>query len=149
MAFHHRAGGISHSLRFFAGRTNGFGSIRVRVRIGESRWATSVFPDKKSGCYLLPVKAAVRKAEGITTGDRVSVELQTGYRSCQKYARPLLPGSKVSSQPREDIRLVMSKDTDAFHTGGNGSSRRLRLTDGSSGASALASAIGITWSVAT
>lgn len=69
---------ISHSLRFFAGTTNGFGSIRVRVRIGESRWETSVFPDKKSGCFFLPVKAAIRKAERITTGDKVSVELRTG-----------------------------------------------------------------------
>ncbi|WP_394689625.1 DUF1905 domain-containing protein [Hoeflea sp.] len=69
---------ISQSLRFFAGTTNGFGSIRVRTRIGESRWETSVFPDKKSGCYFLPVKAAVRKAERITTGDTVSVELRTG-----------------------------------------------------------------------
>jgi hypothetical protein len=69
--------GISHSLRFFAGRTNGFGSIRVRARIGESRWETSVFADKASGCYLLPVKATVRKAEGISTGDKIGVELQT------------------------------------------------------------------------
>ena len=69
---------ISHSLSFFAGSTNGFGSIRVRVGIGESRWETSVFPDKASGCYFLPVKAAVRKAERISTGDRVEVELSTG-----------------------------------------------------------------------
>ncbi|MEM5472770.1 DUF1905 domain-containing protein [Hoeflea sp. AS60] len=69
---------ISHEIRFFAGKTNGFGSIRVRARIGESRWATSLFPDKKSGCYFLPVKASVRKAEGISTGDRVEIELATG-----------------------------------------------------------------------
>lgn len=69
---------ISHSLRFFAGKTNGFGSIRVRVLIGESMWETSVFPDKKSGCFFLPVKAAIRRAERITTGDKVSVELRTG-----------------------------------------------------------------------
>ncbi|WP_420409444.1 DUF1905 domain-containing protein [Hoeflea sp.] len=69
---------ISHSLRFFAGSKNGFGSIRVRVRIGNSSWDTSVFPDKASGCYFLPVKAAVRKAEAISTGDRVKVELSTG-----------------------------------------------------------------------
>ena len=69
---------ISHQIRFFAGTTNGFGSIRVGVRIGESRWATSLFPDKSSGCYFLPVKAAIRKAESIATGDRVTVELKTG-----------------------------------------------------------------------
>tara|TARA_R110002020_G_scaffold5971_6_gene24597 strand:- start:2211 stop:2519 length:309 start_codon:yes stop_codon:yes gene_type:complete len=71
---------ISHQIRFFAGRTNGFGSVRVRVRarIGDTRWETSLFPDKASGSYFLPLKAAVRKAEHITTGDRVRVELATG-----------------------------------------------------------------------
>ncbi|KGF69985.1 hypothetical protein LL06_07710 [Hoeflea sp. BAL378] len=69
---------ISRRIRFFAGSTNGFGSVRVRARIGETRWETSLFPDKASGCYFLPLKADVRRAEGITTGDRVRVELVTG-----------------------------------------------------------------------
>jgi len=69
---------ISNQVRFFAGTTNGFGSVKVSVRIGGSRWRTSLFPDSKSGCYFLPLKAAVRKAENITTGDRVCVELRIG-----------------------------------------------------------------------
>lgn len=69
---------ISQEIRFFSGRTNGFGSIRVSARIGDSRWATSIFPDKASGCFFLPVKAEVRRAEAITTGDRVGVELSIG-----------------------------------------------------------------------
>ncbi|MBC7283081.1 DUF1905 domain-containing protein [Hoeflea sp.] len=69
---------ISHRIRFFAGRTNGFGSIQVNARIDGSRFATSLFPDKTSGCYFLPVKAEVRKAESITAGDRVQVEIKTG-----------------------------------------------------------------------
>ncbi len=51
----------------------GWGSVRVRARIGETSWSTSVFPDSKSGAYLLPVKADVRKAEGITPGDAIEV----------------------------------------------------------------------------
>ena len=69
---------ISQEIRFFAGSTNGFGSVKVSVRIGGSRWSTSLFPDRKSGCYFLPLKAGVRKAENITTGDRVSVEVMPG-----------------------------------------------------------------------
>ncbi|OCW58790.1 DUF1905 domain-containing protein [Hoeflea olei] len=69
---------VSRQIRFFAGKTNGFGSVRVTVRIGGSRWATSLFPDRKSGCFFLPVKAAVRKAEALHTGDRAQVELRTG-----------------------------------------------------------------------
>ena len=55
----------------------GFGAVRVRVVLGASVWRTSVFPDSASGCYVLPVKKAVRKAESLEPGDtaRVSVEL--------------------------------------------------------------------------
>lgn len=54
----------------------GFGAVRVDVRIGSSRWRTSIFP-MDDGRYSLPVKAAVRRREGIDLGDevRVAVEL--------------------------------------------------------------------------
>ena len=53
----------------------GFGSIRVKVKLGKSVWDTSIFPDKHSGTYVLPLKAAVRRAEGIDAGDTVSFTL--------------------------------------------------------------------------
>jgi hypothetical protein len=52
----------------------GFGSVRVEAAIGEVRWRTSVFP-QKSGGYILPVKASVRRDAGIAAGDEVSFEL--------------------------------------------------------------------------
>lgn len=57
------------------GPPGGFGSVRVDVTIGASNWATSVFPEKATGSYLLPVKKAVRVAEGVEDGDTVTVEL--------------------------------------------------------------------------
>jgi hypothetical protein len=39
-----------------AGRTRGFGSVRVEVTIGASTWRTSLFPDGRRGTYVLPVK---------------------------------------------------------------------------------------------
>jgi len=51
----------------------GFGSAKVRATIGDTSWSTSVFPHKESGGWLLPVKAAVRKAEGLAEGDEVTV----------------------------------------------------------------------------
>ena len=54
----------------------GFGSVRVRVTVGGSTWSTSVFPDTKRGSYLLPVKKAVRTAEGVGDGDDVDVSLE-------------------------------------------------------------------------
>lgn len=51
----------------------GWGVIPVRVRIGDSDFDTSLFP--KDGGYLVPIKDAVRKAEGLVLGDTVMVEL--------------------------------------------------------------------------
>lgn len=53
----------------------GFGSLKVRARIGDTAFATSVFSSKSEG-WILPVKASVRKAEGIGEGDAVTVELE-------------------------------------------------------------------------
>ena len=54
----------------------GFGSVRVRVTVGGTTWSTSIFPDSKQGSYVLPVKKAVRTAEGIEEGDDVEVALE-------------------------------------------------------------------------
>lgn len=54
----------------------GWGMIPVTASIGGTRWPTSLFP--KDGQYLVPVKAAVRKAERLEAGDLVSVRLSVG-----------------------------------------------------------------------
>jgi hypothetical protein len=54
----------------------GFGSVKVEVRIGASRWSTSLFPDARSGCYVLPVKKPVRRSEQLEVGDRADVRLR-------------------------------------------------------------------------
>jgi hypothetical protein len=53
----------------------GFGSLRVTVTVGATQWSTSIFPDKKRATYVLPVKHAVRKAESLTAGSKVRVDL--------------------------------------------------------------------------
>ena len=57
-------------------RAAGFGSVRVEVTIGSSRWQTSLFPDKKRGTYVLPVKKAVRAKEGLSAGTSAEVDLR-------------------------------------------------------------------------
>lgn len=54
----------------------GFGSVPVMVTIGKTRWKTSIFPDKRSGTYLLPIKAEVRKKENIMSENIVSLTIQ-------------------------------------------------------------------------
>lgn len=56
-------------------RAAGFGSLRVDVAIGTSRWQTSIFPDSKRGTYVLPLKQAVRTREGLAVGAPATVAL--------------------------------------------------------------------------
>lgn len=43
----------------------GWGSLPVTVKLGRTQWRTSIFPDKKAGAYVLPLKADVRKKENV------------------------------------------------------------------------------------
>ncbi len=62
-------------MRRLEGAAKGFGSIKVCATIGGSTFSTSVFPSKELG-WMLPVKAAVRKAEGLDAGETVTVLLK-------------------------------------------------------------------------
>ena len=53
----------------------GFGSVRVEACVGESTWRTSLFPDTKTGSFVLPVKRQVRESNGLDDGDVVRVQL--------------------------------------------------------------------------
>lgn len=53
----------------------GFGSVRVRVELDGIQWATSIFPDSKSGCFVLPLKKQVRTKAGVDIGDVVELEI--------------------------------------------------------------------------
>lgn len=61
--------------RRFGLMARGWGSIRVRVTVGETSWDTSLFPDRKSATYIFAVKAAVRKAEDLAAGKRVRARI--------------------------------------------------------------------------
>lgn len=61
---------------YFSHAKRGWGSLPVYVKVGETRWKTSIFPDRKTGTYLLPIKAGARKAEGIKAGDLVKLGLE-------------------------------------------------------------------------
>lgn len=62
----------------FADERRGWGSLPVRATLGATTWKTSIFPEAKSKSYLLPVKAHVRRAEGVAAGDVVTLALEVG-----------------------------------------------------------------------
>jgi len=61
-------------------KKGGFGSVRVTAEIGGSKWQTSLFPDKASASYVLPVKRAIRDHEDLAPGDtaRVTLTIELG-----------------------------------------------------------------------
>ncbi|MGW4773831.1 DUF1905 domain-containing protein [Nocardia sp. NPDC004278] len=59
----------------YAPRATGFGSVKVEVTIGTSRWSTSLFPDKSRATYVLPLKKAIRIAEALAAGSPAHVDL--------------------------------------------------------------------------
>jgi hypothetical protein len=68
----------SKQIKFFATvPRRGWGSVRVTVTIGGTSWATSIFPYSKVDCYILPLKAGVRKKENIKNGTVANVTLVT------------------------------------------------------------------------
>lgn len=67
---------LSEDIREIPRPYRGFGAVRVRARIGGSEWTTSIFPDSKSGSYVLPLKKSVRDAEDIVEGGPVIVRIE-------------------------------------------------------------------------
>ena len=61
--------------RLELGKRRGFGSVKVTVTCGTSRWQTSLFPNK-DGSWFLPIKKPVRVAEDLMDGDEVEVDLE-------------------------------------------------------------------------
>lgn len=65
---------LSLEIRELPAPPRGFGSLRVRARIGASIWHTSIFFSSPE--FVLPLKKEIRAAQGIDEGDIVTVDLE-------------------------------------------------------------------------
>ncbi len=54
----------------------GWGMVPATVSIGASEFATSLF--RRGDTYVVPIKVAVQRAEGVGLGDRVAISMQIG-----------------------------------------------------------------------
>ncbi len=61
-------GDMAGAIKSAVAKADAWGSVRVEASIGGTTWRTSLFPSKAHGGWLLPLKAAVRKAEKLTEG---------------------------------------------------------------------------------
>jgi hypothetical protein len=70
---------VADGIRRMTGPLKGWGSVRVTATTGATTWRTSLFPEARSGSFLLPVKAEVRRREGLEPGQPrpFAVELET------------------------------------------------------------------------
>lgn len=53
----------------------GWGAVPVRVEVNGFLWKTSIFPDKKTGAYLLPLKVEARKTANLGDGDTANFKI--------------------------------------------------------------------------
>ena len=53
----------------------GFGSVKVRVTCRDVSWDTSLFPDSKSGSFLLPISRKIRNETDIKVDDEVQFKI--------------------------------------------------------------------------
>lgn len=60
----------------FGNLKRGWGPLPVSITVGKTSWNTSIFPDKKSGEYVLPLKAEIRKKEGIIQNEKIDILLE-------------------------------------------------------------------------
>ncbi len=68
---------ISDDIRDAPHPPAGFGSVKVEVTLGSSRWSTSVFPEASDGAYVVAIKGAIRRRENVDVGDRVRLAVET------------------------------------------------------------------------
>lgn len=66
----------SEDIREIPRMPRGFGAIKVRVTVGGSTWLTSAFPDSRTGGHWVPVKKAVRVAEGLEEDEPVQMRIE-------------------------------------------------------------------------
>jgi len=67
---------LADEIRFVeSARKVGLGYVCVKAKVGRTSWNTTLFPTKEKE-FLLAIKAAVRKAEGIADGAVIKVEIE-------------------------------------------------------------------------
>ncbi len=61
--------------KLYRGLTAGFGSLPVEATIGDTTWQTSIFPEDRTGPFMLPLKLLVRKQERFGEGDTITFQV--------------------------------------------------------------------------
>ncbi len=57
------------------GAEEGWGRLKSSVIVGKTSWDTAIWFDRKLGTYLLPIKASIRKTEGLLIGQEIPIQI--------------------------------------------------------------------------
>lgn len=57
----------------------GWGAVYAKAKIGKSEWATSIFPDRRSSTYLLPLKKQIRYEENLYDGIEFTFSIEIWF----------------------------------------------------------------------
>lgn len=74
-------GKLSKQIRsFLKAEEEGWGRLKATAIVGNSEWQTSIWFDTKLNAYLLPLKAEIRKKEGVVVGKEIEVLIRPCFR---------------------------------------------------------------------
>lgn len=57
----------------------GWGAVYAKAKVGKSEWTTSIFPDRHSGTYILPLKKQIRYEENLYDGIDINISIQISF----------------------------------------------------------------------
>lgn len=57
----------------------GWGAVYAKAKIRKTSWQTSIFPDRHSATYLLPLKKEVRYEENLYDGIDINVSIEIWF----------------------------------------------------------------------
>lgn len=57
----------------------GWGAVYVKAKIGKNEWQTSIFPDRHSATYILPLKKQIRYEENLYDGIEIKVSIEIWF----------------------------------------------------------------------
>ncbi len=57
----------------------GWGAVYTKAKVGKSEWVTSIFPDRHSDTYILPLKKQIHYKENLYDGIDINVSINIWF----------------------------------------------------------------------
>ncbi len=58
----------------------GWGAVYAKAKVGKSEWVTSIFPDRHSTTYILPLKKQIRYEENLYDGKEFKFAVEISFK---------------------------------------------------------------------